>query len=266
MSSGGSTLRNAVKRITHKERSQPAARVKRFGLLEKHKDYVIRAKDYHKKKDYLKILKKKAANRNPDEFYFKMNNSFTSKGVHKEKRDGTLDIATVKLLKTQDAGYINLKKSIDDKKVKKLKDNLHMIGEAKCKKHTIFVDNEKEVKNFNVAKHFDTVPELADRAFNRPRISDLQKHAETNIVNPKLMKKVLKKRERSYKLLEETTKRAEKLDSAMKELILRRNLMGKGSKKKVIITDSNGKRKRKGGDDGDDSGPLVYKWKRERSK
>ena len=35
-----SSLRNAVKRVTHKERAQPAAR-KRFGLLEKHKDYEV---------------------------------------------------------------------------------------------------------------------------------------------------------------------------------------------------------------------------------
>ena len=48
-----SSLQNAIKRRTHKERAQPAARAK-FGLLEKHKDYVERAKDFHRKENTIK--------------------------------------------------------------------------------------------------------------------------------------------------------------------------------------------------------------------
>ena len=66
-----SALRNAVKRKTHKERSQPGER-RKFGLLEKKKDYVLRARDFHKKEDAIKVLKTKAAYKNPDEFYFGM--------------------------------------------------------------------------------------------------------------------------------------------------------------------------------------------------
>ena len=62
--SGAATMRNAMKRITHKERAQPFAR-RHLGLLEKHKDYKKRAYDFQKKQKYLKSLRKKAAERNP---------------------------------------------------------------------------------------------------------------------------------------------------------------------------------------------------------
>ena len=66
-------LRNVVKRSTHKERHQPAAR-KHLGLLEKKKDYLVRAKNYHSKQDYLKSLEEKTRLKNPDEFSFAMLN------------------------------------------------------------------------------------------------------------------------------------------------------------------------------------------------
>jgi U3 small nucleolar RNA-associated protein 11 len=69
-----------VQRRNHKERAQPAGR-KHLGLLEKHKDYVLRAKDYHRKEKHLQVLREKAAFRNPDEFYFGMIRSRTKVGV-----------------------------------------------------------------------------------------------------------------------------------------------------------------------------------------
>ena len=74
---------------------------KRFGLLEKHKDYKLRARDFHRKEDAIKarptrrrfcgacanvrvpqVLRNKAALRNPDEFYFAMETARTRDGVH----------------------------------------------------------------------------------------------------------------------------------------------------------------------------------------
>lgn len=66
-----SSLRNSLHRRNHKERSQLAHRTK-LGILEKHKDYVQRARDYHSKQDRLNRLRQKAAERNKDEFYFSM--------------------------------------------------------------------------------------------------------------------------------------------------------------------------------------------------
>ena len=71
-----SSLRNSLHRRNHKERSQLSHR-QRFGILEKHKDYVLRARDYHSKQDRIKRLRQKATDRNKDEFYFGMNRERT---------------------------------------------------------------------------------------------------------------------------------------------------------------------------------------------
>ena len=101
-----SSLRNSIHRRNHKERSQPARR-KRFGILEKHKDYVLRARDYHTKQDHLKRLRQKAANRNKDEFYFSMTREKTREGIHhKDRGNVSLPVDVVKVLKTQDENYV----------------------------------------------------------------------------------------------------------------------------------------------------------------
>jgi U3 small nucleolar RNA-associated protein 11 len=266
--SGASTLRNSVKRITHKERAQPKARSK-LGLLEKHKDYVVRAKDFHKKADYLKNLRKKAAEKNPDEFYFKMHKSKVVKGKHMDIREDTaLDTDVVKLMKTQDMGYIMHRKAVDDRKAEKLKATLHLIGDKKSKSHKIFVDSDKAVRKFDAATHFETAPELVDRAYNRIKIKDLKEAVAGSDKNNgaggkvplptrKALKKAVAKKEKSYKELEDRRRRSEKLATAASELQLQRNLMGKGTKRKMTVeTDPNGSGASK----------TVYKWKRQRSR
>ena len=69
-------MKNLVKTRTYRERSQPIAR-KKLGLLEKKKDYKLRAVDFHRKTDAIKTLKEKASFRNPEEFYYKMANTKT---------------------------------------------------------------------------------------------------------------------------------------------------------------------------------------------
>ncbi|KQJ81788.1 hypothetical protein BRADI_5g03100v3 [Brachypodium distachyon] len=100
-----SSLRNAISRRAHKERAQPEAR-KKFGLLEKHKDYVVRAKAFHRKEDFIRKLKEKASFKNPDEFYFKMINSRTVDGVHRSKPETNYTEEELLLLKNKDMGYI----------------------------------------------------------------------------------------------------------------------------------------------------------------
>jgi len=57
------------------------------GLLEKHKDYVERAKDFNRKKKTISSLRQKALFKNPDEFYFAMTKSKT-KGKKRGGREG----------------------------------------------------------------------------------------------------------------------------------------------------------------------------------
>ncbi|EAW07377.1 rRNA-processing protein UTP11 [Aspergillus clavatus NRRL 1] len=106
-----SSMRNAVQRRQHRERGQLQGREK-WGILEKHKDYTLRAQDYNAKKTKIKRLQELASARNPDEFAFGM--MAAESRVRGKHGAGARDSAAkrglghdaIKLLKTQDAGYL----------------------------------------------------------------------------------------------------------------------------------------------------------------
>jgi U3 small nucleolar RNA-associated protein 11 len=115
-------MRNAVQRRNHRERAQPLGREK-WGLLEKHKDYALRARDHKEKQKRLKILKEKASLANPDEFSFKMMSSRTRNGQKiADRGNKALSNDVVRLLKTQDTGYVRTLLQ----KTKKDRDRLEM--------------------------------------------------------------------------------------------------------------------------------------------
>lgn len=88
----------------------------RLGLLEKHKDYVHRARDYKSKQDRIRKLREKAAFKNKDEFYWGMVKGQTKGGVAiGDRGNEALSADTVKLLKTQDARYVRLQIAKDQK-------------------------------------------------------------------------------------------------------------------------------------------------------
>jgi len=68
---GAGNMKKHLNLKDHKERQQPKAR-RHLGTLEKHKDYVERAKIHHAKDAKVKELRKKAAEKNPEEFHFGM--------------------------------------------------------------------------------------------------------------------------------------------------------------------------------------------------
>lgn len=114
-------------------------------------------------------------------------------GVHIAERNSVFSGDVIKVLKSQDLNYVKVQHDLGEKKIEKLRNEIHFIDDTiqdkvddaeneageKCKssrpQHTIFVETKAAAKKFDPAKYFDTLPELVDRKFNRPRIETLEK-------------------------------------------------------------------------------------------
>ena len=214
-----SSMRNAVARRNHKERAQPREREK-WGILEKHKvrrfsiiskihrmltwtqDYSLRAKDYSEKKKRLKILRQKAAERNPDEFHFGMMSSKTHNGGQKlaDRSNLILSHDAVKLLKTQDAGYLRTmaqktrleRKRFEQEYILREGRGAEVLGdqnERSDRQHIVFVSSKEEQKTFDPEKFFETTVDGLNRIYNRPRrksnklMVDLGQAVETKTIS-----------------------------------------------------------------------------------
>ncbi|KAF9884857.1 hypothetical protein FE257_001200 [Aspergillus nanangensis] len=156
-----SSMRNAVHRRQHRERGQLEGREK-WGILEKHKDYSLRAKDYNQKKAKLKRLQEKVSERNPDEFAFGMMSSHSQRaGKHgTASRDSAtaqgLSHDAIKLLKTQDAGYLRTVGERVRRQIEKVKEEVRMqeemgdfLGEKKNKKNKKGSDEDEDDDGFD---------------------------------------------------------------------------------------------------------------------
>nr|XP_004665256.1 probable U3 small nucleolar RNA-associated protein 11 [Jaculus jaculus] len=218
----------------HRERSQPGFR-KHLGLLEKKKDYKVRANDYHKKQEFLRALRKKALEKNPDEFYYKMTRVKLQDGVHiiKETKE-EVTAEQLKLMRTQDVKYIEMKRIAEAKKIERLKSELHLLDfqGKQQNKHVFFFDTKKEVEQFDVATHLQTAPELVDRVFNRPRIETLQKE-KVKVTPHARLKRMAKERQRQYDCLTQRIEREKKLFVIAQKIQTRKDLMDKTQKVKV---------------------------------
>ncbi|XP_041089803.1 probable U3 small nucleolar RNA-associated protein 11 [Polyodon spathula] len=153
-----SAFRKALKsqQRNHRERSQPGFR-KHLGFLEKKKDYKIRANDYHSKQNQLRALRRKALEKNPDEFYHKMITNKLKDGVHvlsQSKEEMTEE--QLKVMRTQDIKYVEMKR----------------VAEAKVTSQTVCCISagctlkqriEREKKMFVIVQKIQTRKDLADK-------------------------------------------------------------------------------------------------------
>ncbi|KAI3471732.1 hypothetical protein Pfo_029737 [Paulownia fortunei] len=228
-----SSLRNAIPRRAHKERAQPHSR-RKFGLLEKHKDYVERARAYHQKEQALQKLKEKAAFRNPDEFYFKMIKTKTVRGVHKlESEANKYTTEELMLMKTQDIGYILQKLQTEKKKIEKLSGMLHCLDNHSSSKHVYYADDRDEAREIRAKVSEDR---------GNPAFEDLPKD-------------IKRKTAASYRELEARKSRVKELEKIYMDMAMQQELQKKGRKRKLredeIVCPT--------------SRP-VYKWRQERKR
>lgn len=235
-----SSLRNLNKARarSHKERGQLQHRA-HLGSLEKKKDYKLRAENFQRKQNTLKSLKRKALERNPDEFYFNMVKTQKVDGVH-QRREGTEAApseAEIKLMYSQDHKYINMKRTTERKKIERLKSSLHLLDadDVPKNKHIIFVDSKKEAKNFDVAKHFNTHPSLLNRNYNRPTMEMLQKGLLSN-ADEETLQSISDEKKKKYKELKKRIEREKELNVISQKMEVKKQLMDK-KRKKIKVKD-----------------------------
>ncbi|XP_052176764.1 probable U3 small nucleolar RNA-associated protein 11 [Diospyros lotus] len=226
------SLKNMFHSKAHQERAQPHAR-KKFGLLEKHKDYVVRAQAYHKKAEALQKLKEKAAFRNPDEFYFKMIKTKTVGGIHKlETNANKYSQEELMLMKTQDIGYVLQKLQSENKKIEKLSTMLQRLDNPSSSRHVYYAEDREDAETLQLQTSGRKVPDFGS----------LPDH-------------IKRKTATSYRELEARRSRVNELEKLYMDMALQKELQKKGRKRKLredeIVSPT--------------SRP-VYKWRAERKR
>lgn len=255
-----------------------------MGLLEKKKDYKQRARDFHRKEDAIHALEVKAAFRNPDEFYHRMERTKKIDGKHQDlEKDLPPSLADTLQLQTSDIAYLRMRRTMEARKVDALKGRLAMARDLDSdelkSKHTVFVDDPEDAAQFDEEEYFDTKQEYLTRAFNRPTRAAIEEGTDSIVIGSdvapltpsstkhlkrskrsssysdptQLSKADLKRLERqrslAYGELASRMRREDQLDDALDRLQLRHNLH----------KDSNVMKLKR-------AGKVVYKWRPQRKR
>jgi U3 small nucleolar RNA-associated protein 11 len=192
----------------HRERAQPSSRA-RLGLLEKHSDYLQRARDHHRKQDRLKALQVRAQYKNPNEFAFGMvKSAVAADGSHRdgpEKR--ALPTEVVRIMKSQDLSYVRLMKKVNEGRLRKL------VAPAanSSSQRTTFYDSEDEADILSTSENVHANMTLQKQSLTPGEVTEVKIRQE----------------------------RLSKLRIAERELENQRLLMGSGKRKKLGV-DENG--------------------------
>ncbi|KAA0061260.1 hypothetical protein IC582_000834 [Cucumis melo] len=227
------SLKNAVPTRPYKERAQLHSR-KKFGLLEKHKDYVERAKAYHKKEDTLEKLKQKAVFKNPDEFYFKMIRTRTVDGIHRPGRlVNKYTAEQLLLMKTQGAGYILHKMQSEERKIERLTATLHSLDNEPSNEHIYFAEDRDEADEIQSCSPKGRLVASSEAVHNS----------------------IKRKTTASYKELEARRSRVWELEKLYRDIRLQQELRKMGRKRKLWEDELS-----------NPTSNPVYKWRAERKR
>ena len=281
------SLKNLIKTRTYRERSQPVVR-QHLGLLEKHKDYVLRARDFHRKEDALQKLREKAAFRNPDEYYMKMAHTKTEGGVHQKRSAEQPTADDMKRFKKEDANYLMVKQTAEARKIERLRANLHMLDAPLQNKHTIFVADRAQGRELDASRHGTTAVEAASAPPVRPKKGGKERSPGAappalkgdsdsdaalgddggdddwggesarvaagglDALPSKRRAKLERAKAAAYSELEQRQARHAQMGAALQRIGIEKALMGKGARKKLKSRA--------------DDAPKTFKWKQRRKK
>ena len=244
-------------------------------------DYSLRAKDFHDKRRRLSDLRKKASERNPDEFHFAMMSSRTRNGGQKvaERGNKSLSHDAVRLLKTQDAGYLRTMAQRTRKLREKLEQSivmgdgtgpaqaLHVQTKGAARQHLAFVDTKAEQENWPAKSPLNLgdnnvgsrTHDLSDERNREPTTTGSSTENEddvdsgdpgkppSNALDLREARAIRKRRKRHREarinLLEALRKREGDLRAAELELDVQRIRMNHGSSKAGLKTRSKRRKK-----------------------
>ena len=253
------SLKRYLKQRDKKERGQLTTR-RHLGLLEKKKDYKMRASDFRRKRDHIRELQKKAELRNPDEFHHEMEQKVVDSHGHVVSTQQSNRLTSqMKKDKEVDTAFLQQKIQIKRREITQSRANLAALDQLDHtqRQHVIYVEDDDEVDNWNAAEHFNTLPQLVSRAHNRLTKEQLESDIILNKSTPGMLHRADQAKLEQYTKVREEEKVLRDMQRVHDDTVLKRHLMTGGRVKKLVKKDIFGD---------EIKAKTRYKWKSERKR
>lgn len=173
-------------------------------------------------------MKEKAFDKNEDEFHFHMIKSrLNEDGKHMETRDDDDEFTPeqLQLMLTQDLSYIVYKRSIEQKKIEKLRSQLHMIDmpDKPKNQHIIFVDSKEKMKQLGKQLNEAKDGELLN-TYGGLSNQEFLETVDLPSIDVKSLKDAVRLKNKRYKELVTRINREKQLKIVYDKMILKKQL------------------------------------------